>query len=387
LEETLRIGSLDGDDALSGVLDAEVGPDGRLYVAQQFLPAVAVFDQNGRPGGRIGRAGTGPGEFDGWPVRLGWKGDTLWVSDHAALNFFDLDGRPQGQVYFRVVRPSEASILIPMRPLADGTYLPRRAATTAGGGNMESYFSVDRMSVPRVSSDGEVVGTIASVRNRMNVSLPTPRGGYAYTVHPLGGGWNSLTYDVSADGSYILTVGAIVPTGSDPHFELLKIGIDGDTLMSRAVPYEPRSITRRDRAWLTEEFGNAQAGEYDVESGSSPFPSRDDAARERDRRTAEAAIRFPDNFPPVRRILAGTDGSIWLLRELDLTELTDRWQVYSADGQLQGEIVIEAGRSGSLPWDPRLHVLRASRDEVWGVTLGDFDEPYIHRYRVGSTCR
>ncbi len=387
LEETLRIGSLDGEDALSGVLDAEVGPDGRLYVAQQFLPAVAVFDQNGRPSGRIGRAGSGPGEFDGWPVRLGWMGDTLWVSDLAALTFFDLDGQTLGRVYFRQVRPAEASLMMPMRPLADGTHLARRAATTAGGGNMESFFAADRMSVPRLSSDGEVVGTIASVRNRMYVSIPTPSGRYAYAAHPLGGSWNDLTFAVAADGSFILSVGAVQDAGSDPHFELLKIGIAGDTLVSRRIPYEPRRITRDDRAWLTKEFGNAQAGEYDVDSGSSPFGRRDEAARERDRRTAEQAIRFPDTFPPVRRILAGTDGSIWLLRELDLPALRDRWQIYSADGTLEGEIVLEAGRSGPLPWEPRLHVLRASREEVWGVTLGDFDEPYIHEYRVGSTCR
>lgn len=383
LEETLRIGSLDGEDALSGVLDLTVGPSGSLYVAQVSLPAVTVFDEAGRPSHRIGRAGAGPGEFNGWPVRLGWTGDTLWVADRTALTLFGSDGEFHRRISFREARPAEASLLTPMRPLADGTYLPRRTVTSAGGGNMESFFSTERMPVLRVSENGEVVGTIASVRNGMHVSLPGPRGGYA--MHPLGGGWDDQNYDVSPDGSFIVTIGSVRDSGQDPGFDLLQIGIAGDTLMRRTIPYEPRPVSTSDREWLTEEFGSWIAGDYDLDSPSSPF-QRDEAARERDRRAASEAIRFPDTFPPVRRILAGEDGSVWLLRELDLPNLNDRWQVFSADGRFEGEIVIESGRSGPLPWGPRLEILRVSLDEVWGVTLGEFDEPYIHRYRVVAPC-
>ena len=156
--------------------------------------------------------------------------------------------------------------------------------------------------------------------------------------------------------------------------------------MLRSVPYRPRELTRSDRGWLAEEFGSWLAGDYDSDPGPSPFPQRDRPARERDRRAAQDAITFPRYFPPVRQILAGGDGTIWVLRELELPDPIDRWQVYSAEGQLEGEILIDSGRAGLAPWSPRLDVKEVSREEIWGVTLGDFDEPYIHRYRVDSSC-
>lgn len=388
LEETLRIGSLDGDDALSGILDLSVGSDGLLYVAQQYIPAITVFDSHGNASRRIGRAGTGPGEIDGWPVRLGWVADTLWAADHAALNFFGPDGRPTRQVYFREVLPAEASILMPGSPLSDGTVLARRGATSAGSGSMEAFFTADSMSVMRLSGDGEILGSIAVLRDRLHVTIPGDNGRTGYATHPLASGWGEENrYAVAPDGSSLLLIGAVRENGRNSTFDLLRVGLDGDTLMLRNIPYQPRELSRSDRSWLTEEFGNMQAGDYDPAPGPSPFPQRDRAARERDRRAAREAMTFPQYFPPVRQLLAGEDGTIWLLRELDLPGLVDRWQVYSAEGELEGEVFIESGRAGLFPWLPRLDMKEVSRDEVWGVTLGEFDEPYIHRYRVDSTCR
>lgn len=386
LEETLRIGSLDGDDALSGVLDLGVGPDGLLYVAQQYIPAITVFDAQGHPSHRVGRAGTGPGEIDGWPSALGWLGDTLWAADHAAVNFYGPDGHPGRQVYFRKMLPAEATLLQPGVPLADGSVLPRRIAVGMSVGDMEPYFTAASHPLRSVSEGGDTLRTIATVRNQMRAVIPDSRGTQSYIVHPLGG-WRNPNFTVSPDGSFLLVIGDIRESGPNPSFDLLKISVSGDTLMRRSIAYEPREITRSEQAWLTEEFGNFRAGEYDSDSGSSIFPQRDAAARERARRAGVDAITFPETLPPVRQTVAGSDGSIWILRELDLPDLADRWQVYSAEGELEGEILIESGRAGPLPWDRRLAVLRADRDAVWGVTLGSFDEPYIHRYRVERPCQ
>lgn len=384
LEETLRVGSVSGDDALSWVLDLTLGADGALYVAQQYTPAVTVFDSGGRPSNRIGRAGSGPGEIDGWPVALGWLGDTLWVADHSTVNFYGPDRQPVGQIYFHEVVPAQASILMPGAPLADGTVVPRRGATTSGGGSFEAFFGADSMPILRVSPDGEVLGEIGAVRNRLHVRIPTSSGGYGYALHPLDPGGDADRYVISPDGSAVFVIGAVHHEGPTSSFELLKLGLGGDTLMIRRIPFEPRDLTRSSRAWLQDEFGKVQAGDY--ASDSREFGQRGQAARERDRRAAMDAITFPEFMPPVRRLVAGEDGTVWLLRELEPPELLDRWEVYGPEGVFEGSIVIEEGRGGSLPWDPRLRVLRASRDEVWGVTLGEFDEPYIHRYRVRSQC-
>ncbi len=52
---------------------------------------------------------------------------------------------------------------------------------------------------------------------------------------------------------------------------------------------------------------------------------------ERRRRIARDAITFPEYHPPVRRILAGRDGSIWLLREAWPRDASF-WEVYDEEG-------------------------------------------------------
>ena len=74
-----------------------------------------------------------------------------------------------------------------------------------------------------------------------------------------------------------------------------------------------------------------------------------------------------------------------LLRELR-EDGVDLWEIYGSDGGLEGTLEIEEGRSSTKPWYPRLAILLASVDEVWGTTRGEYDEPYLHRYRVDRTC-
>jgi hypothetical protein len=384
LRETLRVGSLDGGDALSGILDFTVGPNGDLNLAQQFVPHVAVFTSEGLVKGTIGRAGNGPGEFDLSPIRLGWLRDTLWVTDRSSTQFFDPDGNAVRQSDWRILVPEEASLLVPGPPLADGTFLARRIATTAGGADMADMFGAARHAVTRISGAGEILDTIVFVRPKMSVAIETSWGGVGFAEHPLAGSWRGFDeLTATPDGSSILIPGEIdIRAGA---FDILRIGTAGDTLLKLTIPYKPRPITARDRRWLTEEFGKVHAGDYRA-AGSSAF-SKTDLTRERDRRAAEGSITFPDHFPPVRQIIGGQDGSIWLLRELDPSALADLWEVYGAEGEFVGSVMVSAGRSAVLPWEPRLDVLRVTLTEVWGSTLGEFDEPYLHRYDVLWACR
>ena len=79
------------------------------------------------------------------------------------------------------------------------------------------------------------------------------------------------------------------------------------------------------------------------------------------RRIGRELITFPEFHPPVRRIVAGGDGSIWLLREAWPSPV-DIWEIYGEDGELEGSVRIE-GPSDHESWDPRLRILRANRNE------------------------
>lgn len=375
LEETLRIGALDGDQALAGVLDLDVGPDGNVYVAQEFTPHIAVFSPAGDLVRTIGRAGDGPGEFDGWPVRLGWIGDTLWVKDHGATKLFSPDGRESRRIQFGHIMVEEGSRFRPGVPLADGTFLGTRVLS----GNIPAFFTADSLSLPRFEPDGSLVDVIAKIAQPTRV--PLSDGNFA--AHPMeswiGESW--LPVEVTPDGTAVIFV-QNVRTETPASFDLVRMGIDGNGQMARRIPFEPRPVSSSEGDWLREVFGNWLAGDY------QPRPSAflSEATLERRRREAAAAIPIPQHYPPVRRLVAGEGGTIWVLRELTPPDLVDLWDVYGPEGDLEGSVRIRDGRSGRVPWFPRLTIFRASRVEVWGTTMDELDVPYIHRYRVRRGC-
>ena len=64
----------------------------------------------------------------------------------------------------------------------------------------------------------------------------------------------------------------------------MRISITGDTLLSRAIPYEPVPVTNEERDWWFKEFAAVMAGDYTV--GRPRYLQLDEAARNRARRDA-----------------------------------------------------------------------------------------------------
>jgi hypothetical protein len=405
LREEFKFGSVDGPQALSHVGDFEIGRDGSLYVVQ--FPAISVFDANGRPSGTIGRVGGGPGEFAVSASRIGFRGDTLWATDLSALHFLTTDGKEAYQLKWRTLMPKEGSAFLPATPMADGTVLGER--TLVGGPGTApgiGFFDAERLPLLRFDRTGTVVDTIAMVGWNRPRYVAFAGGGSL--DHPLQGMGNPLTPGIESllpvvvtrDYRAVILIGSIKTQEAAPTlrnlggllatpamtFQLLRIAIDGDTLLNTAIEYEPQPVSASMRDWLRENFAAQRAGDFSGRRDPrNPIPPPSSAVREQRRAEAREAITFPEFLPPVRHILAGEDGTIWLLRELR-EDREDHWEVYTERGQLQGTVVISAGRSAAFPWSPRVRLLRATRDEVWGTTLDDLDVPTIHRYRIDKAC-
>lgn len=377
MSERWRIGSLDGDDALSDVLGVAVAPTGELYVAQSFVPHVSVFSAEGKFLHNIGRAGQGPGEFDLGPLRLGWRGDSLWVSDFSSVQFFSPDGFSNRQVEFSVRVRADGSRFSPGVPLADGTYLGARSVA----GDLEAFFGATHLAIPRFSDQGEIVDTLAVPAQRRIVHL-----GKGFTDHPLSDwrGLSWLPFDVAPDGQAILMIGDIRAADPSPSFDLLKLGVAGDTLASAQISYEPLRISRSDANWLTEAFAARQAGEF---ASGRMTSQRDDAARARAKQAALESISFPEYFPPVRRIVASADGSLWILRELRLPDQLDRWEQYDATLQFRGAVHVTSGQSSRIPWKPRMEILAADRHSLIATTVDEVGVPHLHNFVVDGRCR
>lgn len=382
LEETLRLGSVDGEDALSPVRALEIGPDGRIYLLQSWDHHVSVFLPDGSPAGRIGRAGSGPGEFASDPRRMGWRADTLWASDRFATQFYRTDGTPIRQVSFRVPMPAEGSRFAPGTPLADGTFLPYRTVDE----QLELFMLARRAPLRRLSASGEIVDTIAMIDRHLAdhaIHRETDSRGFGMMLpHPLApsNGESLLPVVAVADGSAVVFIGEVRPEDEPPTFDLLRIGFAGDTLLHRAVPYLPLPVTRDERQLMRERFAAGRAGDLTPERLRPPWGVPD---AERRRRIAREAITFPEYHPPVRRILAGRDGSVWLLRAAWPRDAS-LWEVYDEEGHLEGSVRTWTASTGDADYRP--YIFQASRSEVWAQIRGVLDVPYIVRYEVRRSC-
>lgn len=381
LEETLLIGSIDGEVTLSWVRDLEIGPNGDIYVAQGWDHSVAVFGSDGRPERTVGRSGSGPGEFAAAPTQLFWRSDTLVVTERFATHFFREDGTEVRQVQFQVRMRPESSTFVPGAPLADGSFLGYRLLNPP----LRVFYEAPQLALRRFSATGHVIDTIAVVRQPPVVGDEAFRDEFQNRTltHPLAWwtGDSRLPVMATKDGSGVVLIGDVHNDGEPASFDLLKIGIAGDTLVKHSIAYTPRRITDAERDEVRDGFAAYWAGDFLGSSDVGPSSG----TRERLRRVARRALTFPESYPPVRQIITGSDGSIWLLRE-SAPAPADLWEIYSENGAFEGSVSVSEGRTGPEPWAPRLRIYRATRNQVWGTTSDDLDVPYLHRYRVDRSC-
>ena len=384
LDEVLQIGSLESADLVTRVSDLAIGPDSALYVAQAMVPAIKVFSLDGQLLRQIGRAGQGPGDIERAASGVGWIGDTLWIADARRIQLFTTDERvPQQVIRFSLPLPDEGTRLTPGRLLADGTLLAGRRSIT----DWKAWLTSTPLPLRRLSQSGAVLDTIALIDRSDNVvEYESDPDQPWLALHPLkdlpASGLTEYLTALRPDGSAVVQVGNVRENGTPPTFELLLISISGDTLMQRAVEYEPREVTSAMESRLADEFTSSVVGDFMLPSERPPVS---ETILERRRRAVRRAFWVPEYHPPVRHVVAGTDETIWLLREMR-EDRVDVWEIYNSHGALEGTVEVGQGRSYVKPWSPRLGIVLASRDEVWGTTIDAFFVPYIHRYRVDRTC-
>ena len=245
LEEVLRIGFRESRDLIGNINDLAVGPDSVLYVAQAMVPAVKVFSLDGQFLREIGRAGQGPGDISGAASGVGWIGDTLWIADRRRIQLFTTSERvPDEVIQFTMPRPEEGTRLTPGRMLADGTLVAGRRSIT----DWRAWLTATSLPLRRVSRSGEVIDTLAIVDWSSNaVEYEADPGRPWLAIHPLKDlptqGLNEYLTALRPDGSAVVQVAKVNEDGTPPSFDILVISIGGDTLLHRAVEYEPREVT------------------------------------------------------------------------------------------------------------------------------------------------
>jgi hypothetical protein len=325
---------------------------GFVYIRDASKPGIIVVDSTGQQARHLGRPGRGPGETDR-TTTWGWVGDTLWVSDEGlgrvnfypggqlpshSLTFAEVAGRNDSVPRFPIMFSSNGTVIW---ETADGThpikpvYSVRYFRTDRKGRKLEQIASFDWM--PTFGRHGRPGFTmVVTDRGTEAVrSSPHPIPPFSLLVAAETGGYltrlDRQPADDGKNGVYVLT------RWSDA----------GQVTWTKKIEYVPQPVT--------ESILDSLANEY----------SKDPQRRARFLKALNAR-KF---LPPVREMVVGQDGSIYLQREGGSS--TAKWDVIGPDGAVVGSIVLPNNTI----------VLAATLERIW-VREGEEGEYKIARYSI-----
>jgi len=371
----VRIGSTDDPDVgFSQLALADVDADGNVYALEALDLEIRAYDPAGRLLRRIGRPGSGPGEFQGAP-RFGIHGDTLWTYDMDAgrITLFDRRGILLSTGLTRGARiplDHQYGLLLPWRMRPDGLFISWLASVQYVRDDPPAVSGV--VPVPRVvfNAAGEVVDTAGWTPGPPPRMVPPPEYGRDRFRSVTIGSRRRVVPDPPtdlpewfglADGHIVVDV-PYTGSGDAGSFTVTKIGLGGDTVYHRTLHYRPVRFTSEDldsaAAQGTRAFGGAGLPEHE-------------AAVVRNGLRAE--LRFPEFKLPVRYAWLAQDDAVWLLRA-DPPGATARWIMLDSAGEVRGEL--------QLPTRTRPLWTRGS--VLWAAEFDAEDVPWLARFRIDS---
>ncbi|MEQ9568591.1 MAG: 6-bladed beta-propeller [Longimicrobiales bacterium] len=355
LEEISRLGTMDGAGSALTSVSGVALTDSTVLVLEASPARVAVFSRDGAWLRDFGRQGEGPGEFRR-PTRLGIVGGEVWVGDPAGrrLELFLADGSPLRSFRWQVAPDSMGVQAFPSAPLADGSIL-------AGPGNLElgsaSRGWVKHRAYFRATAEGENLGEVyrEELVSSDFVAGEFPDGGVFVGMHPIP---EFPLVALYPDGSGFVAVERLAARGpGEAFFRVRVFSVGGDVETDISVPYGPVPAD----GWLDRYLREIE--DDMMERSGAVDPQTVDAFRD--------ALTDRAYYPPVTRVVAGADGSIWIRREESAADSV-RWDVLARNGEPLGRL--------STPTELRLHL--ASLEEVWAVELNDLDVPFVVQMRV-----
>jgi hypothetical protein len=337
-----------------------VDRNGAIVVMQTQDAALRIFDSEGQPVGQIGGRGQGPGEFER-PVRGGWKGDSLWVSDVARerVTLFGPEfafvrvlplvtsAGPTGEHADRLPR---FPFVFPYAVYPGDTLLlsGQWAAGDPLGDRMEGLPIL-----LRTAPDGTIGQVVMAVpRNEGSVQVTHERGihgaGVPFFSRPL--------WTVSPGGDRIAVVTTQSVGVEEGLLHLRVIDERGRGLVDRRIPFEPVPIPRHvaDSA-LQATVGRIQPPEV------AQLLKR------------EMQERMPRMYPPVHTLLIGSDHGIWL--GLRATDQGAPWLLLDSNGDPVGRLFLPANQA----------VRAAGPQHLWVTERDEFGVESVLRLRIRTS--
>jgi len=341
--EELRLGSLDGPEESSfGYVDAiAVAPDGTLYVADVQVPAVRVFDPAGTYLGDLGRKGEGPGEY------IAIRGITALLDGAVAIwhEMGDVSVFDRDRQFIRRFSVKFMSIAGGVGPgvVADtaGNLFIRTTAARA----LWSAPQVIRYAWVRYSISGEFLDSIVAPDRRLEGSP------FAFR--------SETVFAPSPHGYFV--------TGRTTEYAIHRPLRDGRVIRIER-DYDPISIKDEERSqW------ERYVGEVESRRGED-FPG------------------IHSTKPAWKDLRLAADGRIWVQRYSSAEHVPGHESRASVVGgfptiewvePLRYDVLDPRGSYlGSVVLPTEADFLFAREQFVWTLERGEYDEPYVVRYRV-----
>jgi hypothetical protein len=261
--------------------------DGAVFVADASVPEVLVFGPNGRLEQRIGRRGSGPGEFQ-FIAGAGLLADTLWVWDSrtARLTLFDRTGRRitdrRLPTLLGVEERGTLVSIIGMRDKRELIVIRDPPGTEKQGGAFTRFtFVVD-------STAQRIVDTLATTEIS-EAFASSPGAMFMLPFVPITDGAMQ-----AVGGGYRVSVRRAVATSAERGEIVVRLAdIAGDRVRELRIAYRPL-LTPRDS--LRRELETV-------------------LINDRRRAAAARAVNMPVFLPPVTALHVDEDGRVWLRRE------------------------------------------------------------------------
>lgn len=340
--------------------EAALGPRGLVAVTQPRDANVLLFDlaRPDRPVATLGRRGDGPGEFR-TPGHLGWRGDTLWVSDRgrARIEFYVA---PRWSVSSMSVMPPTLRgrswrFVAPVGYLGASTllYLPSRFPGQAP-------FAPTAMPVLLTRPNGLVIDTIAILHAQDDL--------FCVTGDRSGGAAGSCSEQpivsrnfvrIGRAGESVLLALQSGDPGTAVRPEVRVVRHDGTQVYRTPLELGSRRVSNREWDSIVTVWSKSFA--QDV--WTTPALARQGLS---------VVLRRPESYPAVDQALLGPDGVAWIGASAGRSGRR-RWQLIGPAGTALGSIMLDAN----------LRLLDASATEAMAVRTDRDGVPTLVRIEIG----
>ncbi|HET7585913.1 MAG TPA: hypothetical protein VFK13_13435 [Gemmatimonadaceae bacterium] len=343
-QPVLRIGSVEGDTAyqFSSIRSALRLSDGRIAVVSTAQHGVRFYDSTGRFLRQVGRAGGGPGEFQGVPMLQRWRGDSLMAFDGRSRSASIVS--PTGAIQTVVVLEKGTAGWIGR--LSDGSYLVSIGGFSPVMDTIPDY----RMPTPirHVDSAGALIDTV---------------GVFPGVEFQITGQGRGAMVGIAPFARYLATaiVGDVLVVGTQESPEVDEYRADGQLL--RRIRFATGDRT------MTDSLKAAHREHYLSFAGAGDNPSQ--------RQMLEAIFRaqsYPAEVPPYGQVLVDDAGDLWLADYEERVVGPDpgHWTVIDRTGRLLGAVAMP---ERFLPLD-------IAGGYVVGRWKDDLDVEYVVVYRL-----